>query len=65
MQAVGMMVKLFPPLLIHGFPCRRRMRAPGLRHVCCTHHQAFQSLSVRNAGAKLNKNRASPGFFIR
>ena len=39
------------------------MHAPGLRHVCCTHHQAFQSLSVRNAGTKLNKNRASPGFF--
>ena len=46
--AVGMMLRSFPPP-IHGFPRRRRMRAPGLRHVCCTHHQAFQSLSVQNA----------------
>ena len=37
------------PYMIHGFPRRRRMHAPGFRHVCCTHHQAFQSLSVQNA----------------
>ena len=36
-------------ILNHGFPCRRRMHAPGHRHVGCTHNQTLQSLSDLNS----------------